>query len=679
MSWFSRSNAFLAAMMKAEADRWASDDDESAYGDDDDDDDDDERCAPSDDSDKDPVENSDDEDAEERDPSHSDQLILPSGSLLVLGDLLAQSAEAHAAPYTFGGLMPVVPGLPGLVIDDVGTVSLPVVEGAQVAKIMAVGRDAPFGRGFVTLVDPAVRKTCEIDPAKVHFTNPAWDAKIAELTTEVATKLGFPKINMTMHLHRMLLYGPDGHFLKHRDTEEHDRMFATVVVQLPSVHEGGELVVYQDPTKPSSSVTSAMIHDFGRALGTNATATHYAVHYADAEHELRPVTKGYRIALVYSLCWPSEQPVPKRSGLLTDRIAHQLLLMFRVGHEICYYFDHHYTTGRRGGNSAAACSRAPVLVLVHHALQLQLPAAAVQVLEAFPDVIAALGCVPRLMQSPQWQSVSVTVLSILGRIPVGPRVELCVAIVEKLLKDEQRAGHDSNACAATIAWDPLVQIAVNALLTPPFSTLSNRAILTSKVLQLATKASAPDLLQYMVASPVFVNLLGRQGGWFQLSAIIKSPWCRNVEPVVLQQLMRLPWPTRFDCCIPACRSAKGNNIDEMRWLRMLHVALTDLDLNSPEIRKLEFVFRKDVLLCLDTALDLLDLAVQNATDSDKPTWALTHAGNPTPFIQAFEEAERMLDVGKYGVTIAIEPAQAPIPGPYMLQLTKTKGRVPQTA
>ncbi|KAJ3348184.1 hypothetical protein GGF32_006355 [Allomyces javanicus] len=161
--------------------------------------------APSDDSDKDPMENSDDEDAEELGPSHSDQLILPTGPLLVLGDLLAQSAEVHAAPYTFGGLMPVVPGLPRLMIDGIGPVLLPIVEEAQVAKLMAVGRDAPFGREFETLVDPDVRKTCEIDPAKVHFTNPAWDAKIAELTTEIATKLGFPKINMTMHLYKMLL------------------------------------------------------------------------------------------------------------------------------------------------------------------------------------------------------------------------------------------------------------------------------------------------------------------------------------------------------------------------------------------------------------------------------------------------------------------------------------------
>ena len=29
---------------------------------------------------------------------------------------------------------------------------------------------------------------------------------------------------------------------------------------------------------------------------------HYTAHYADLEHEIKPVTSGYRLALVYSLC-----------------------------------------------------------------------------------------------------------------------------------------------------------------------------------------------------------------------------------------------------------------------------------------------------------------------------------------------------------------------------------------
>ncbi|KAE9179052.1 hypothetical protein PF005_g23834 [Phytophthora fragariae] len=96
----------------------------------------------------------------------------------------------------------------------------------------------------------------------------------------------------------MLIYGEGGHFVKHQDTEKEDGMIATLVVQLPSSHEGGDLVVYRGGKERYR-------HDFGKAEGTAAFLPHYAVHYADAQHSLEEVTKGYRLALVYSICLPA--------------------------------------------------------------------------------------------------------------------------------------------------------------------------------------------------------------------------------------------------------------------------------------------------------------------------------------------------------------------------------------
>ncbi|KNE63848.1 hypothetical protein AMAG_19077 [Allomyces macrogynus ATCC 38327] len=124
------------------------------------------------------------------------------------------------------------------------------------------------------------------------------------LTIEIAAKRGCEGKQFDMPLYKFLLSEPGGHFVKHRDTEKHDRMFATVVLQLPSVHEGGELFVYSDT---SSDVAESITYDFRRSNGMAPFAVHYAVHYADAEHELNPVTSGYRLALVYSLCWPEHQ------------------------------------------------------------------------------------------------------------------------------------------------------------------------------------------------------------------------------------------------------------------------------------------------------------------------------------------------------------------------------------
>ena len=63
-------------------------------------------------------------------------------------------------------------------------------------------------------------------------------------------------------LYKLLVYEPGGFFLEHRDTEKVGGMFATLIVVLPSEHEGGELVVaHQD----REAILGLEPQDFGRA------------------------------------------------------------------------------------------------------------------------------------------------------------------------------------------------------------------------------------------------------------------------------------------------------------------------------------------------------------------------------------------------------------------------------
>jgi predicted 2-oxoglutarate/Fe(II)-dependent dioxygenase YbiX len=39
------------------------------------------------------------------------------------------------------------------------------------------------------------------------------------------------------------LYEKGGFFKPHRDTEKEDKMFATLIIQLPTEYEGGQLIV----------------------------------------------------------------------------------------------------------------------------------------------------------------------------------------------------------------------------------------------------------------------------------------------------------------------------------------------------------------------------------------------------------------------------------------------------
>jgi hypothetical protein len=67
-------------------------------------------------------------------------------------------------------------------------------------------------------------------------------------------------------------------------------MFGTLVVVLPSVHRGGELVIRHAGREVVVDLSSAEVSEIG-----------FAAFYADCEHEVRPITSGNRVCLVYNL------------------------------------------------------------------------------------------------------------------------------------------------------------------------------------------------------------------------------------------------------------------------------------------------------------------------------------------------------------------------------------------
>jgi predicted 2-oxoglutarate/Fe(II)-dependent dioxygenase YbiX len=202
---------------------------------------------------------------------------------------ILKALEKVDRPVTFcaSGVLP--PTLPGLEVAGVGPIGLP-LDKRQAALLRKQARQAPYGKGMKTLVDTDVRRVWEIDADQVAFANPDWAGVVAEATAAVQTALGLEKQKLNAHLYKLLLYEQGSFFLPHRDGEKLDRMVATLVIALPSPHEGGELVVRHEGRERTV--------DFGPH---SAFQTQFAGFYADCEHEIRPVTRGVRLALVYNL------------------------------------------------------------------------------------------------------------------------------------------------------------------------------------------------------------------------------------------------------------------------------------------------------------------------------------------------------------------------------------------
>lgn len=114
-------------------------------------------------------------------------------------------------------------------------------------------------------------------------------------------------------------------------------MFGTLVVCLPSAHEGGDVVVrHCGETK---------------TFKTSGATQSFACWYSDVSHEVLPVTHGYRVVLTYNLAHEPgvERPSAGLQKTQTRKLRHKLRRWLKGGLDggeldhVYYGLDHEYT------------------------------------------------------------------------------------------------------------------------------------------------------------------------------------------------------------------------------------------------------------------------------------------------------------------------------------------------
>lgn len=178
--------------------------------------------------------------------------------------------------------------MPNLEVDGVGRIALPLLP-VQAEQLVALAARAPFGRGEETLVDTDVRRTWQIDAERLHLAGHRWPDTLDAIVGKAAAGLGVTG-PVRADLYKLLIYDAGSFFVEHRDTEKIPGMFATLVVALPSTSSGGELIVRHRG------------HEVSLDLGcSDSAAVSFAAFYADCVHEVRPVTSGFRVVLIFNL------------------------------------------------------------------------------------------------------------------------------------------------------------------------------------------------------------------------------------------------------------------------------------------------------------------------------------------------------------------------------------------
>ncbi len=187
---------------------------------------------------------------------------------------------------------------PRLEIEGVGPIALPLLP-VQAEQIKSVAEQAPYGRGTETLVDTEVRRTWQIDAARVRIGGRRWTEDLDRVVARVAAALGVSG-RVEAELYKLLVYDQGSFFMAHRDTEKSPGMFATLVVVLPGDYQGGELAIRHRDQEVQL--------DLHRDEPSEAA---FAAFYADCRHEVLPIRFGHRLTLIYNLIRPDGEPLPQ--------------------------------------------------------------------------------------------------------------------------------------------------------------------------------------------------------------------------------------------------------------------------------------------------------------------------------------------------------------------------------
>ncbi|MDE0059529.1 MAG: 2OG-Fe(II) oxygenase [Defluviicoccus sp.] len=228
--------------------------------------------------------------------------------------------------------------MPRLEVEGVGMLAFPVPE-PQLRALIGVAGRAPYGKGPETLIDTSVRDCRQIGPERIRLAGEGWPETFAEILDRVAAGLGCPGDRLEARLYKLLIYERGGFFAAHRDTEKAPGMIATLTVSLPVAGEGGELIVRHRGREVAVDMNVEEPSGFA-----------FAAFYADCRHEIRPITAGHRLALVFNLClraadWATPREPPDY-GEQVDAIAERLAAWQCEGgaaEKIVWLLDHAYS------------------------------------------------------------------------------------------------------------------------------------------------------------------------------------------------------------------------------------------------------------------------------------------------------------------------------------------------
>jgi hypothetical protein len=104
---------------------------------------------------------------------------------------------------------------PGIVIDGIGSIGLPLSE-RDAKAIIKISKQSPFGKGSETIIDTEVRNSWELHASQFKVENPSWGETFKEIVDRVVKELGIES-EVKAVPYKMLLYEKGAMFKSHKE------------------------------------------------------------------------------------------------------------------------------------------------------------------------------------------------------------------------------------------------------------------------------------------------------------------------------------------------------------------------------------------------------------------------------------------------------------------------------
>ncbi|KAJ8702119.1 hypothetical protein PTI98_000862 [Pleurotus ostreatus] len=186
---------------------------------------------------------------------------------------------------------------------DAGRLDLLSPQKKQLEQLLAACSPATFGMNKEDVLDEEYRKAGKLDAENFAFN---FDVMNSEITTQITNVLlqGRSDPTFVPELYKLNVYGKDGFFKPHKDTPRSEVMFGSLVLVLPTPHEGGQLMLRHEGDEWTFDSAEILSEQPSPSIA-------FIAFFSDVEHEVLPVKSGHRITISYNLYSKMDDPFTK--------------------------------------------------------------------------------------------------------------------------------------------------------------------------------------------------------------------------------------------------------------------------------------------------------------------------------------------------------------------------------